>query len=198
MAEARKKNLREGLLELHQRKLKTTQATSIRSAQNQRARERRLHKPERPDERYTKPTVLNSVLQSGAGVRPDPNWAEKVEAAKARVAEKKALDEEERRNYLHTLYQNSKYFITNEAQLNAQIDAVFGPFPDNKNRAWSKPSTGIPGSNIWHVGEPLSIKQRLASKEIGPVDALSFNTGTQVLTQKRKKKIAEELTGGSF
>jgi len=117
--------LREGLVELYKRKKDHDGAVAVRSKAKQEDRNRRLHAPQREDERLTDPTIkeANRILQSGP--IPDPNRETRVAEKAARVQAKEAAREEQRKNALHTLYMQARTFITNEEELDAKIEEIF-------------------------------------------------------------------------
>ncbi|KAL5327750.1 hypothetical protein ACEPPN_005455 [Leptodophora sp. 'Broadleaf-Isolate-01'] len=188
MAESRRTNLREGLMELHKRKTLQDKMVAARSKNRSIAREKALHAPQREDERLTNPTVteLNRTLQTGPV--PDPGRATRVEEKKARVEAIALAKEEERRDALHTLYMNARSFITTEEELDAEIEKIFVADPHER---------GNMDSNIWTaVRPPPSIQQMLSAVNNTQKEAVKFHAGPAALTGRRMKKIAQELTGG--
>lgn len=193
LAATRRQNLREGLLELHRRKLRTERAIAIRSAIKHENRERRLHAPQREDERLTSPTITAAMRQLQLGNLPDPNREARLAAASERVAAKAKMLEEQRQNALHTLYMHARNFITTEAQLDAAIEKVF------VERPWAH----VPGKekavSIWDAeGTPPTVQDLLSDVNKTQRSAMLFHRGPAVATGKRMLKIAEELTGGKM
>lgn len=193
LAAARRQNLREGLLELHRRKVRTDKAIAIRSAVKRENRERRLHAPQREDERLTTPTITAAMRKLQLGNIPDPEREARLAAASARVAAKAKALEEQRQDALHTLYMHARNFITTEAQLDAAIEKVF------VERPW----THIPGKekaiSIWDAeGSPQTVQDMLSEVNKTQKSAMLFHRGPAVATGKRMLRIAEELTGGKM
>lgn len=190
MAESRRTNLREGLVELHERKVLEDKRVAARSKNKSKAREVALHAPQRDDERLTNPTVtkLNRTLQSGPV--PDPGRVARVAESKARVEAIALAKQEDRRDALHTLYMNARSFITTEEELDAEIEKIFVADPH---------TPGNMDDNIWAVkGAPPSVQKMLSDVNNTQKDALSFHEGPAVKTGRRMKKIAQELTGGTM
>ncbi|KAL4867337.1 hypothetical protein BDV12DRAFT_121329 [Aspergillus spectabilis] len=182
MADMRRQNLREGLLELHSRKQRVDTAMQIRSRERQKQRKRVLQQPDRDDERLTRPSVIQDMLPKPGTVLPDPGRNERLVQSRLRIENKKREKEQERQDSLHTLYMNARDFIITEAQLAAEIEKVF---PDGENPAWR--SDELYGDNIWNTGFPKRIAA-VQENEMTNWDA----------TQRRIKKLGEEITGGKL
>lgn len=203
MAELRRKNLREGIEALKQRKVKTDAFLSARGKRRQSEREAMLHRPEREDERLTNPSVdpvLQQLLEDSTV--PDPNREARLAAQRERVAQKAAIREQDRADALHDLYLNARTFITTEEQLNAAIDDEFGT-PENprvfKSSEFSRMTSA--SSSVWAYGKPDSV-QDLLNRSLGrPVKGGAMSSSVKgrssQLTKERVARIAEELTGGS-
>ncbi|KAL2061313.1 hypothetical protein VTL71DRAFT_7586 [Oculimacula yallundae] len=189
MAESRRTNLREGLVALHKRKTAQDQIATAQSKTRSIRREKALHAPQREDERLTNPTVtkLNRTLQSGAV--PDPDRATRVAAKIARVEAIALAKEEARRDALHTLYMNARTFITSEEELDAEIEKIFV----------ENPHDGHVGDDIWAAeGQPPTVQEMLSAVNNTQKRAVDFHAPSAILTGKRMKKIAQELTGGTM
>lgn len=189
MAATRRTNLREGLVELHKRKkteefriAKISEARSI-------AREARLSAPQREDERLTNPTITlaNSTLQTGH--LPDPDREVRIAEMAARVQAIQVEKEEARRDALHTLYMHARDFITTEAQLDQRIEAIFTDTPFRHNDQTD---------NIWQIARPDTVRDMLDTVNKTQKHAVDYFAGPAVVTGKRMKRIAEELTGGKM
>ncbi|KAI9732693.1 MAG: hypothetical protein M1818_007427 [Claussenomyces sp. TS43310] len=193
MAENRRQNLREGLIELHKRKLRSDRIVANRSAAKRENRERRLHAPVREDERLTNPTITAATRKPQSGNLPDPNREARLAASQQRIIARAKALEEERRDSLHTLYMHARSFITTESQLNAEIEKTFKerPFESIPNKEDAK--------NVWDaLGAPQTVQDMLSVVNNTQKTALAFHAGPAVSTGKRMIKIAEELTGGKM
>ncbi|KAI9931104.1 hypothetical protein ASPWEDRAFT_99224 [Aspergillus wentii DTO 134E9] len=186
MSEMRRQNLREGLLELHSRKQRTDRSMTYRSSEKQRRRDRVLSQPEREDERLTRSSIVQAMLPKHTPVLPDPNREERLALSQARVEAKKAQKELDQQDAIQSLYINARSFITNEAQLAAEIDRVF---PEGENEAWRNDHQQ--GENIWNLGVPPTVMS--ISSEHRKSEAARWD-----LIQGRVKKLGEQITGGKL
>jgi hypothetical protein len=191
MAAVRRQNLREGLKGLYHRKKQTDRAIAARSAFKTAERQRLLHEPEREDVRLTSPSVHPSLLQFQKGSLPDPDRAQRIAEKVAAVQAKQAEKAEERKDHLHSLYMHARDFITTEEQLNEAIERIFVTHP------WEFVD-GDKGENIWNTGVPESVATMLSKAAVMEKGAVGQHEGIAVLTDRRVKRIAEELTGGKM
>ncbi|KAM5472043.1 hypothetical protein MferCBS49748_001491 [Microsporum ferrugineum] len=185
MADVRRKHLREGLLELHERKKNAHRRMVARSNAKENRRTQILNQLEREDKRLTAATTVSTMKPVKCKVLPNPGAAERLAQSTAKVKETQAAKREDMVNSIHELYLNAQTFIVNEKQLNAEIDRVF---PIDNNPDWANGSRT--GENIWNLGPP-------------PTMAVLGNQTKDELTkwetvQRRTKKLAEELTGGKI
>jgi hypothetical protein len=185
MAIARRKNLREGLLELYRRKERTDRAIAARSDHKQSQRQQILHQDQREDERLTSPTTVEVMKPLRSSVLPDPDGEERLARSIANVQARRGQKQEQARDALHTLYMNARKFITTEEQLVAEIERVF---PAKNNPDWTNDQQA--GDNIWNLGAPPTVESM--------VNARKSELAQWDLVQKRVQKIAEELTGGKI
>lgn len=188
-SETRRRNLREGLTELHQRKKRVDKQMTSRSLWKQAEHERKVHAPEREDERLTSPSVLQAMKEHSRFL-PDPNRADRIAMKMARVRTREAEKVEERRSSLHTLYMNARDFIVTEADLNAKVDEVF-------DDEWFKVNEGF---SIWDKeGYPDGVRDMLnAVNKTDSRSAVQHHSGHSQITRERLQRIAEELTGGKM
>lgn len=199
MAETRRRNLREGIIAMRDRKIKQQTFLTQRSKQRQEEREALLAKPEREDERLTSPTIeleLQKLLETAS--IEDPDRGARLAAMRARVAQKAADRDEAQTSALHALYLNAREFIVNEAQLTAAIDQEFGT--DQEPRVWDMHHSD-PSRSVWNLGRPATVQDmlnRANGKGGNGMSAVSSSTrGTSnVITKERITRMIEELTGG--
>lgn len=191
-SELRRRNLREGLAELHQRRQESDRRRSIISAANTRIREKRLYAPERKDVRLTNPSVLSTQQPTKHRALPDPTRPGRLAVMSQNVADMAAMREEARRNALHTLYVNAGDFITTGKQLDEVVDRAF----DDNSQFRTDSSEGL---NIWNLGFPETVQELLGkANKTGRQTALDSAEGNEITTRERMKKIGEELTGGKM
>ena len=191
-SEARRRNLRQSLLELSIRKQQKDRFVATRSAKKQANRKAQLEAPEREDERLTNPSVLQSQVPQRHHAIPDPNREARLARKRQNVANMEAMRAEHRRAALHNLYVNAGSFITTASQLNSTIDKVF-----DDNSQFTNDST--PGLNIWNLGFPETVQQLLGKEEgSSGRKAMDSAEGNAGMTRERIRRIAEELTGGKL
>ncbi|KKK19304.1 hypothetical protein P175DRAFT_0497248 [Aspergillus ochraceoroseus IBT 24754] len=186
MADMRRQNLREGLLELHTRKQRIDKSMAQRSIEKQKRRERVLRQSEREDERLTRPSVVQEMLPKCTPVLPDPNREERLANGRVKLENNKIQKEATRQDSLHTLYMNARSFITTEAQLAAEIERVF---PEGENEAWR--SDHQYGDNIWNLGLPQTVQSIVN-------EGRKSEAARWEVIQGRVKKLGEEITGGKL
>lgn len=187
MAETRRSNLRESLVELRTRHFDRERRVSRISERKTQANQARMLAPQREDERLTSPTVTAAVKQLQIGAVPDPGREQRIAEKKERVAAKEAIREELRKDALHTLYMHAREFIVTESQLDAEIEKIFTESPFGTK------------DNIWDAyNAPETIQDMLLSVNNTQKLAIDYHSGPAPLTGKRLKKIAEELTGGKM
>lgn len=186
MATLRRRNLRQGLVELYIRKRKAELKIARKSEAKQERRRQIISQPERADEYYTRPTTVEAMTIKKQGRLPTSGSQENYEAAKAHVEAREAAKKEDRQDSLHTLYMNARSFITTEEQLMETIDRVFpvdGHSPD-----WD--ADFAHASNMWDLGPPSAVDDMLKSK-----------THPQISWRKEQSRIhqlAEAITGGKI
>ncbi len=191
-SELRRRNLREGLTELRQRKHEIDRSTAITKAANKRLREKTLYARERKDVWLTSPSVLSTQQPTRHHGIPDPNRSARLAAKSQNVSDMAAMREEARRNALHTLYVNAGNFITTGKQLDGVVDNIF----DDDSQFMSESSEGV---NIWNLGYPETVQELLQRvNKSGRQTALQSAEGNEIVTRERMRKISEELTGGKM
>ena len=162
---------------------------AARSLFKQAEHERRIHEPEREDERLTNPSIIQALKRGSTNHLPDPEREARVAKMKARFEAKEAVKAEERRNALHSLYMNARDFIVTEEALNAKVDEVF-------DHEWFR---NYPEHSIWDKeGFPDTVQSMLSESSSGKRGNAQTTSGYIQLTKDRVQRIAEELTGGKM
>lgn len=191
-ATARRRNLREGITELYNRKQLMDHEVATRSAAKQARNRRLLYAPARDDEQFTATSVPHAIQPWIHRGLPDPNRDERVAEMRRRTQAQLAAKREERLTTLHTLYMNAREFITTEAELEKLVDQAF----DDQEQFST--SFNI-GENIWNLGYPETVRQLLGLQESAAFrTAIDRTEGYGPVTRKRLNRIAEELTGGKM
>ncbi|KAL9581235.1 MAG: hypothetical protein Q9212_004016, partial [Teloschistes hypoglaucus] len=192
LAEHRRRNLRESLHELKNRKEKEDRRLQTRSTAKLELRERLLTAPTPAHEKHTTPSILSSALSTSYTMTPTERAAllARKKANHERHASQKIL---ERRNALHTLYMNARDFIVTEQALTEAVERAFHPGnPQFDNEAKR-------GLNVWNLGYPETVKELLDTvNREGTGNALQRYIGYAALTNQRMKRLGEELTGGKM
>ena len=186
VAASRRRNLREGLVELKTRKDRTDRHLAAKSAQKQADYDRRVHAPDPDDVRFTATTVLQ-IANEDAAARKQSD----LEQRRAKYQRLQEAKEEDRRYALHELYTNARNFIIDEAALDKKIEEVF-------DTGFYK---GNPARGVWdEQGVPETAKWMLDyRKDKGKRAIDNVNTPIPVeISKQRQQRMAEELTGGKI
>ncbi|KIW84343.1 hypothetical protein Z517_03593 [Fonsecaea pedrosoi CBS 271.37] len=189
MAELRKTHLRSALKELHSRKTSIDTTIAARSDAKQRERTRLLSQAEREDVRLTNVSVPSAMRPQKIHELSIEEELANYNARKAAHEARLAAKHEDRLDKLHTLYMNSRTFITDREQLSAAIEKAFT-------------TTG----SIWRKdGRPDTVEEmikrgrdRTADQGRGGMMLFSDVNERALKDQERMKKIAEKLSGGKL
>lgn len=192
MADSRRRNLREGLVLLHRRKVRAERTVAARSADKQAERQARVEAPKREDERLTEPTITQAMKRVKLnGVVPDPNREQRIAEMRARTQAVQAEREERMKEALHNLYMQARNFITTEEQLEQVIETQFVEKPFEKVKPGAK--------NVWEAYNPPPTVQDMLRDVTGSSDkAVQLHKSAATLTSERVMRLAEELTGGKI
>lgn len=203
MAEARRRNLREGTLGLRDRRLKQDKREA---AQRRRVVDdllERRSRPQRDDERYTAADHGLDLKALFSGELPDPNRAERVAAMTANVNLAEAKKSNTRRDDLHTLYMHARSFIVTPEQLDTALDDAFGtpekPYIFAADRTYGTEDQALRTDSMWAYGSPMTVQDRLdLANRVKPRTATDTASGYAVINKDRIRRIAEGLTGGKM
>ncbi|KAF3032240.1 hypothetical protein E8E12_001291 [Didymella heteroderae] len=198
LAEARKEALKEGVKELHARKV-TSEAQHLDRIQKSGELRRKLATaPRRDVDILTETSVSKGVRDFLAGTLPAPE--KNIEARRRAYEKRMAAQEAVRQSRLHDLYTNARTFIVSEEQLDQAIDEAFGT-DDNpvgwnmkgqEGRRQSKDGSGVggyEGLSPWTGPMPEGVGDKMQKLRGGEGVGLA---------KERVKKLAEELTGGKM
>lgn len=187
----RRQNLLQGIQELKLRRHKRRRIETQRSEGRKARREAlKAEREARQDDVLTSSTTTAAMQPQTKGRIPDPDREVRVAEMKARAEAIEARKAADRQDALHTLYMHARDFITTEEQLDAAIEKTFGSVEDPKT--W-----GYQGVSIWDSKPPESIYDKL-QKANRARNNMDDQQGFAELTNKRIKRIAEELTGGKM
>ncbi|KAG6040828.1 hypothetical protein E4U41_006960 [Claviceps citrina] len=195
LADSRRNNLKDGLHALWTRRLQIDNDRNDRVSRKFQKHNKAGAEPEREDDRLTRPTILQSTMDTK--VYPDPNRFSRAAESRAKVLNSQIAKREARRDAIMELYISASNFIVNENELKSEIDKVFAEdyFRRQSNADYRHGTT----ENTWGVyGNPPSIGDMTetssgTSSKVMDLDVSEFDRSAE-----RQKRIAEDLTGGKM
>ncbi|KAF5019425.1 hypothetical protein F66182_8568 [Fusarium sp. NRRL 66182] len=195
MANSRRENLEMGLKELWVRRNRRDAAQNERVSRKFRENHQAVKAPEREDDRLTRSTVLDSVLDTKT--YPDPQRFSRADRSRHKVKTIEGAKREARRDALMELYINASNFIVSEKELKDEIETIFA---DDyfKKQGYSHARYGS-AENTWDIwGKPTSINNMLETTTGTSSKIMDFYESEYDRSVKRQKRIAEEFTGGKM
>ncbi|KAM0559531.1 hypothetical protein ACHAPJ_004561 [Fusarium lateritium] len=195
MANSRRKNLEVGLKELWARRNRRDAIQNERVSRKFNEHHQAVKAPEREDDRLTRSTVLESVLDTTT--YPDPDRFSRADRSRSKVKAMEGSKREARRDALMELYINASNFIVTENELKAEIDHIFAEDFFQK-QGYDVGRYGA-AQNTWDVwGKPTSITNMLETTTGTSTKVMDFYESEYDRSVKRQKRIAEEFTGGKM
>jgi hypothetical protein len=191
LADSRKKALREGVKELHARKVTTE--TEEKAALQQLFAERRAAAmaPPREVDVLTQTSVDKNIRAFLEGTLPSTSRSNISEARRLAFRRKMAKHAAAREARLHDLYTKAREFIVNEEQLDEAIEKAFGT--EEQPVGWTNQGEETVGAEYakspWAGPMPEGVSELLQKLKGGEGVGLA---------KERVKKVAEELTGGKM
>ncbi|KAI1423189.1 hypothetical protein F5Y12DRAFT_758577 [Xylaria sp. FL1777] len=194
MAANRRENMRTGVRDLWARKQRLdSRRLAVRTAKLAANRAAALA-PEREDERLTRGSINEGTLQTT--VVRDPLRFKTALASAARTAAVAADKSEARRDAIQALYMNARSFIVSEGELETFVNKEFA---DDRFDRWGASSAGYRTENIWDLeNEPMSVARMLKDVQRNSETLVADMTSEKTRTDRRQKRVAEELTGGKM
>ncbi|PHH88769.1 hypothetical protein CDD83_7076 [Cordyceps sp. RAO-2017] len=195
MAANRRGNLKEGLHALWNRRSKNDKIRQARVTRKFEEHRKAAAAPEREDDRLTRTTVLEALLDTK--VYPDPDRFSRADRSRTRVLAQERAKREARRDALMELYISASNFIVQESELETEINRIFR---DDyfKVVAGQRKLLGAT-QNVWGVyGSPPSVSSMLHSTVTSSSKLTDLNEFEYDLSVNRHKRIAEDLTGGKM
>lgn len=191
LAEKRRENLKEGVKQLHERKV-ISEAQYMAKIQAIGAQRRELAMaPRREVDILTETSVAKGIrdfLTDNLPPRQD------ISKARSKAYQKRlAKVQQMRASRLHDLYTNAREFIVDEQQLDEAIDKAFGT--EESPMGWDAKGNmgprhaGNEGLSPWNGPMPEGVGEMLQKLKGGEGVGLA---------KERVKKVAEELTGGKL
>lgn len=195
MAESRRTNLKEGLDALWTRRQEMDRSRNERVSRKFQKHNKAGAAAEREDDRLTRPTVLDVIMDTT--VYPDPDRFARADRSRTRVLAKETEKREARRDALMELYTSASNFIVHENELKEKIEEVFaeGCFRKQSADAYRHGAT----DNMWGLyGKPPSIANMMETATGASTKVMEADESEYDRSVKRQKRIAEDLTGGKM
>ena len=193
LSQMRKDYLRDGLTQLHKRKQNAIQRMQFRADEKQAERARLLSQAEREDARLTNISIPSEMLPDRIIDLHSLEAFKIHESKSANVARTEINRADLRKDQLHTLYMNSRSFITTEEQLKKKIEEEFADnkFGSNNINYWDKEI--VPDSMAEMVNKSTT------SPRMRPTGSTERQyQAAHERDQERMKRIAEKLSGGKI
>lgn len=195
MAGNRRANLEGGLQALWARRARSDKIRNTRVSRKFEENNKAAAAPEREDDRLTRSTVLDAILDTK--VYPDPERFSRAERSRVNVMARESARREARRDALMELYISASNFIVQESELKAEIDRIFA---DDYFKKQSQTTNSYGATeNTWGVyGKPPSVASMLETTAGTSTKLMDYYESEYDRSVKRHKKIAEDLTGGKM
>jgi hypothetical protein len=195
MAETRRTNLEQGLKALYTRREKSDTIRNARVSRKFKENNEAAAAPEREDDRLTRSTVLDAILDTQT--YPDPDRFVRAQRSQVKVQTKEKAKYEARRDALMELYINASNFIVQESELKAEIDEIFSEDYFRKQSQFFHKFGAT--ENSWGIyGKPPSIANMLETTTGKSTKLMDYYESEYDRSVKRQKRIAEEFTGGKM
>lgn len=195
LADSRRTNLKDGLGALWARRSEIGNARNVRVSRKFQQHKKAGAAPEREDDRLTRPTILQSILDTR--VYSDPSRFSRADKSRTKVLARENSKREARRDAIMELYISASNFIVHENELKAEIDKVFAEdyFRQRSQTFYRHGST----ENTWGIyGKPPSIANMMETSTGASTKVMDFDESEFDRSVKRQKIIAEDLTGGKM
>ncbi|KAF2643522.1 hypothetical protein P280DRAFT_467541 [Massarina eburnea CBS 473.64] len=190
LADARRKAFREGVQELHERKV-TIEEQHLEKVQKAGAEKRALAMaPPREVDVLTQTSIDQNIRLFLENKLPRTPRRVIVQARRKGFARRMASQDAVRRSHLHDLYTNAREFIVSEAQLDEAIEKAFGTV--EKPVRWNNQGSIHPsatGMSPWDGPLPDGISDKMRKLKGGEGVGLA---------KERVRQVAEVLTGGKI
>lgn len=195
IAETRRCNLKESLQELWERRSKGEKIRQHHKSNKFEEHRRASQASEREDDRLTRTTVLESLLDTK--VYPDPERFARAARSRSKLQAQEGAKREARRHALTELYISASNFIVQESDLKWEVDRVF------QDDHFTKQNRGVnrygASTNIWGShGKPPTLATMLEATSGNLPRMNNFYESEHDRSVKRLMKIAETLTGGKI
>ncbi|KAF1923334.1 uncharacterized protein M421DRAFT_425864 [Didymella exigua CBS 183.55] len=192
LADTRKEALKEGVKELHARKVTSEAQHLDRIQQSGEMRRKLAMAPRRDVDILTETSVSKGVRDFLADSLPASE--KNIEARRRAYEKRQAAQEAVRQSRLHDLYTNARTFIVSEEQLDLAIEEAFGTEEnpvgwDMKGNEGRRQQGNHEGLSPWAGPMPEGVGDKMQKLRGGEGVGLA---------KERVRKLAEELTGGKM
>ncbi|RDA86342.1 hypothetical protein CP532_4308 [Ophiocordyceps camponoti-leonardi (nom. inval.)] len=195
LADIRRNNLRHGLRALWHRRAESDELRKMQVSRNIERNKRAAAAPEREDDRLTRTTVLDKLMDTK--VHLDPDRFVRAERRREEVLARESAKRESRLHALTELYINASNFIITEKELDDEVehlfrDDYFQVQGHHENRLGMM-------ENCWGLyGKPPGIASMLR-EEAGRSARMADQYASEYeRSVQRHKRITEDLTGGKM
>jgi hypothetical protein len=193
LAETRRSALKEGVKQLHERKVETDAMFQQKLEKSYADKIARATAPPRETDLLTANSIQKGLRDFLAGTLPESSKKSNIPARRAAYARRVRKVQAVREQRLHDLYVNAREFLVEESQLDEAIEKCFGS--EEKPVGWDVRgnmglrSDGKDGLSPWHGPMPEGVGDMLQKLKGGEGVGLA---------RERVKKLAESLTGGKM
>ncbi|PHH81111.1 hypothetical protein CDD80_2096 [Ophiocordyceps camponoti-rufipedis] len=193
MADSRRKNLKESLGALWDRRARSDKVRKVQVKRKLEANERAAAAPERDDDRYTRTTVNQALLDTKT--HPDEDRVTRAANSRMKLLARESAKREARRHALTELYISASNFIINVKELEEEIERLF--CDEYFKKTISEANRHGMQENVWGVyGKPPSISDMLSETSGYVAGVKDYNAVEYGRSVERHKRITEDLTGG--
>jgi hypothetical protein len=193
LADKRRDALREGVKQLHERKVEAESTFQQKLESSYAEKLARATAPPRETDLLTATSIQKGLRDFLAGELPESSKKHNVPARRAAYQRRVEKIQAVRQQRLHDLYVNAREFLVEESQLDEAIDKCFGseekPVGWAANGAQGLRSEGMEGLSPWHGPMPEGVGDLLQKLKGGEGVGLA---------RERVRKVAESLTGGKM
>jgi hypothetical protein len=193
LADKRRDALREGVKQLHERKVEAESMFQQKLEKSYAEKLARATAPPRETDLLTATSIQKGLRDFLAGTLPESSKKHNVPARRAAYQRRVEKIQAVRQQRLHDLYVNAREFLVEESQLDEAIDKCFGS--EEKPVGWAANGTqglrseGMEGLSPWHGPMPEGVGDMLQKLKGGEGVGLA---------RERVRKVAESLTGGKM
>ncbi|RCI11911.1 hypothetical protein L249_4195 [Ophiocordyceps polyrhachis-furcata BCC 54312] len=195
LADRRRRNLEHGLRALWARRTESDRLRKLQVSSTMEQHKRAAAAPEREDDRLTRTTILEQLMDTK--VHPDPDRLSRVARSREELLARESAKRECRLYALTELYINASNFIITEKELDDEVEYLFREDyfqvqGHHENRLGMM-------ENVWGLfGKPPSIANMLREDAGRSAKMADQHASEYERSVHRHKRITEDLTGGKM